>query len=178
MSEGSKHQEIINKTIDGAKEAINITNDTFNKLASYPYKESIENFGNSMCPMRSPAFGDFGLKFPRVNIKEHSEKYIYEFDVPGVKKEDITITEKNGILTIKGHRCETNQDKKEDKNGNTIYNYKESKYGSFMRSIDLREDCDLSKQENTSAKLNNGVLCISIKRTIKDGGEARNIDIN
>ena len=106
--------------------------------------------------------------YPKHNIEVYPDKYTYLFDLPGVKKEDIIISESNRILTIKGTRKEEIKEEKPD------YKYTECNYGSFSRSFKLKED---SSTENINAQLNEGVLTINIPRREHVISKERTIDI-
>src|SRR3990172_1838613 len=54
--------------------------------------------------MKCPAMKCPMQNFPQYNLEVSQTVYIYTFDVPGVKKEDLTIKEENGSLTIEGKR--------------------------------------------------------------------------
>ena len=86
---------------------------------------------------------------PSMNIAEKEGKYIVSAELPGVKKDDISVSIKGNILTIKGKK----EQEKEEKG--TDYYIKESSYGSFSRSFDLPEDVEEDKIEAT---LKDGVL--------------------
>lgn len=116
----------------------------------------------SKCPdSKYSNFRNFGVPFPRHNIIEGNNSYTYTFDVPGVKKEDVTVTvtERNGVLTVKGARNQESTDE------GSIYKITESRYGSFSRSYPLAED---AVADDISAKLENGVLSVSVKRVVSD----------
>jgi len=95
------------------------------------------------------------MKSPRQNTEVYPEKYVYTFDVPGVKKEDITIKENNGMVTIKGVRKDYKADEK------TNYKYVESHYGSFSRTFKLDKD---TIPEQMNAHLTDGVLRLTVGR--------------
>jgi HSP20 family protein len=104
-------------------------------------------------------------EFPNYSLEETINNYIYTFDVPGVKKEDINVTEKNKILNIKGVR----------EQHNSTYKIKECYYGNFNRSLNLPDDV-ISDEIN--AKLNEGVLTVTIKRyNTEDEDKERVVDI-
>jgi len=103
----------------------------------------------------------FGV--PRVNldIVAEKDKYILQADVPGLKKEDINLSVKDGIVTISGEKKEEQEEKKEDKERGVQYIRRERTIGSFNRSIRLPPD---AAAENIDAKYENGVLKVIIPR--------------
>ena len=66
---------------------------------------------------------------PRVNTLEGKKDYRVEIDLPGVKKEDVSVRVEENILTISGERKVTKELKEED------YYKVESSYGAFSRSF-------------------------------------------
>lgn len=92
---------------------------------------------------------------PVCNLKENDKEYIAQFDVPGVKKEDLKIEIADNRLTVRGER-------KEEKEEKTVRNYiSESYYGSFMRSFTLPTSVDENKIEANYAE---GVLTVKIPK--------------
>jgi HSP20 family protein len=90
---------------------------------------------------------------PTVNLKEDDEKYTLWAELAGVNKEDMDITLKENILTIKGEK------KFEDETNKEGYHRIETRYGSFSRSFELPGDID---EENVSATYTDGVLKLDI----------------
>lgn len=95
---------------------------------------------------------------PVVNTREGEFAYHVEVDLPGVKKEDISVDVKDNILTISGERKYKNEVKKED------YYKCESSYGKFQRSFTLPKDADA---ENINAATENGELEVTIPKLKK-----------
>jgi HSP20 family protein len=97
---------------------------------------------------------------PAVNTREAGDAYYLEVDVPGVKKEDISIDVEDNALRISGVRRLDESRKDEE-----FYRV-ESLYGKFERLFSLPEDVDPNKIE---AEMEDGVLYIKIpkKQTIE-----------
>ncbi len=92
---------------------------------------------------------------PAVNEKEDEKAYIVEVDLPGVKKEDISVEVKDNILVVSGER----KFKKEEEDKG--YKRVESFFGRFERRFTLPADADPEKIE---AKVEDGVLTIVIPK--------------
>ena len=86
---------------------------------------------------------------PSVSTREGEYAYHIEVDLPGVKKEDISIDIKDNQVVISGERSF----KEERKEGD--YYKVESSYGKFQRYFALPENVDI---ENIEASSNDGVL--------------------
>ena len=96
------------------------------------------------------------IGYPRVNMQNNKENYVYEFDLAGVPKENIRLSiDENNILTLSGKK----ESKTEDKSDN--YMKQEIFYGSFSRVIKLPDDID---QEKLDTKYSNGILKLTIKK--------------
>ena len=119
--------------------------DNFNKFFT--------NFGNGT--LNNTGISNF---LPTVNTREGDYAYHIEIDLPGVKKDEINISNSNGVLTISGERQFRNELKKDD------YYKVESSYGKFQRSFNLPKDIDA---ENIEAKYDDGVLEVVIPKLAK-----------
>ena len=69
---------------------------------------------------------------PALNVKEDEKELALELRVPGMKKEDIHLDYKDGILTISGEKNEEKEEKDRDK-----YLRREFTSYSFHRSFEL-----------------------------------------
>lgn len=90
----------------------------------------------------------------KTDIKETKHDYQLFIELPEVKKEDTKITLENGYLKVSASLS-----REEDDDDNYIY--RERSYGEYSRSYYVG---DTVKLEDVSAKLDNGVLMISIKK--------------
>ncbi|HPY14934.1 MAG TPA: Hsp20/alpha crystallin family protein [bacterium] len=109
-----------------------------------------EFFNNNL--ERIPA----GSIYPKVDIEENENSYLFKAELPGVKKEDVSIEIDNKVLTISGEKKE----EREEKSGN-VYR-KESYSGSFSRSFTLPEHVN---PDDADAKYENGILFLSIPKS-------------
>ena len=89
-----------------------------------------------------------------VDVQEKGDGYLLEADLPGVKKEDIGLEIKDGMLYIS---AEVNAHKKEKKDG---YVYNERRSGHCERAFDL-EGIDLN---GIKADYQNGVLMVNLPK--------------
>jgi len=90
----------------------------------------------------------------KTDVKESEKEYILEAELPGFKKEDITLETKNDILTIKA-RKEEKEEKKEKG-----YLRRERRYGSFERSFTL----DGINENEIQAKYEDGILKVTLPK--------------
>ncbi|NIA29545.1 MAG: Hsp20/alpha crystallin family protein [Calditrichaeota bacterium] len=110
--------------------------------------------------LTSPQFreDDSVVWTPRMDIKETKDAFEISADLPGLKKEDVKISLKDGVLTISGERKYENEKKDQDKY------YMERVYGNFSRSFSLPADV---KDKEIKANLKNGVLTLSLPKAEK-----------
>jgi HSP20 family protein len=117
-----------------------------------------------------PSFGfDFNNSFsPRIDISDDEKNVIVEAELPGVKKDDLKITLKDNILTIKGEKK-----LEKEKKGKNYYRSERS-YGSFQRSFTLPVDVDSSKID---AKYNDGTLILKMEKLRPEPTKIKEIEI-
>lgn len=89
----------------------------------------------------------------KTNIRKEGENYIYEIDVPGYNKEDVSVSYSDGYLIVEAR---TN---KESNNGysNQSYIRQERYTGTCSRSYYIGE----IDENKISAKYDNGILTLS-----------------
>jgi len=94
---------------------------------------------------------------PAVNISEADDKFTIDIELAGVDKEDVDISVKDGILSIKGEK----KMKKEEKDEDNKYHRVEISYGEFVRSFTLPKDVESDK---ISASYDAGVLKLDVPK--------------
>ncbi len=92
----------------------------------------------------------------KCDIYEKDGNYHIEMDIPGFKKEDISIEVDDGYLTIEAEKNTENNEENEDRN----YIRRERSYNSYKRSFYLG-DLD---QDSIEAKFNDGMLNITVPK--------------
>ena len=103
----------------------------------------------------------------KIDIVESEKDYSIEAELPGINKEEIDLNVEDETLTISVNRSEeTNNDGKN-------YIHRERRATSMIRRVRLAN----AKLENITAKLEEGVLTITIPKDIKTN-TTRKIDIN
>jgi HSP20 family protein len=127
--------------------------DPFREIAEM--RERMEYF-NKLINGAEGRMEEKGVDFiPSVNTREADDAYYIEVDLPGVKKENISIDVNENVLTISGSR-EIEEERKDDE----FYRV-ESIYGKFERSFSLPEGVDADKIE---AEAKDGVLTVKIPK--------------
>lgn len=96
---------------------------------------------------------DTGIAFvPGVNIRSHTEGYTAEFELPGMKKDEIKITFEENVLTVSGERKGTQET-------SDRWMYRERNIGRFKRSIRFKTDVAAAK---ISATYSDGILHVDL----------------
>ena len=116
-------------------------------------------------PEKNPA--SLATWYPVTDIYETKEEYNFKLEVPGLKKEDISIEFCDGILSIKGERKEEREIQKEN------YLRVERFTGAFNRSFSLPRGANTDKIE---ASIKDGILELRIPKA--EERKAKSIAIN
>lgn len=110
------------------------------------FRDLIDDFfSDDFFPMRQLKYDTFKL-----DVHEESGAYLIEADLPGIKKEDISINYHDGLLDISVNH-ETSKDTE-----TKTYIHRERTHTSMHRSLDLGDLDD----EKIEAELKDGVLKI------------------
>ena len=102
----------------------------------------------------------------RTDIRDEGDKFVLEAELPGLKKEDIKLDLKDGILTISAQHSQESEEKKNS------YIRRERRYGSFSRSFDVSG----IQEDHITAAYNNGVLELTLPKAQPVVPAARQID--
>jgi HSP20 family protein len=92
---------------------------------------------------------------PAVDMYDKKDEIVVKAEVPGVEKENISISLTDNTLTIKGEIKKEEEVKEED------YYYAERSYGSFSRTLTLPAKVQADK---VKASFKNGVLEIHLPK--------------
>lgn len=93
---------------------------------------------------------------PSVDIEAQDDHYVITADIPGVKKNDISLSLENGVLTLSAQKVESKDEKKK---GKLIR--QERRTGSFARSFSVGSHI---QENDISATFSDGVLTITVPR--------------
>ena len=114
-------------------------------------------FDRNFWGRKNPLYGKNAKNIMKTDIREHDEGYELDIDLPGFKKDEITIDLDNGYLTISAAK---GLDKDEqDKKGKYIR--KERYAGAVQRSFYVG---DAVTEEDVKAKFEDGILRLSIPK--------------
>lgn len=106
---------------------------------------------------------------PAVDLAEDNDTVTIKAEVPGLRKEDIKIKVRNGILTLSGEK-KFQEEKREDN-----YYRIERSYGSFARSFTLPSSVD---PDGIKANMKDGVLELVIPKKPEAKEKEINVDVD
>ena len=104
---------------------------------------------------------------PNIDFSEKDGKYFLNAELPGLKRDDISISIEDGYVTVRGKK-ETNKEEE-----GTSYYLKETRSGSFSRSFRLPGKVD---KENINATFKDGVLTLAMP--LEKAPETKKIEIH
>lgn len=107
-----------------------------------------------------------GAWAPAVDVHETNDAYILHADLPGMRKEDISITVKDNAITVQGER------KREEKTEEKGYTRYERSHGAFARSFTIRDGFAADKVEAAYA---DGVLTVTLPKL--EASKPRQVDV-
>ncbi len=106
-------------------------------------------------------------KMMTLDIREHESSYIFDVEIPGVKKEDIDISVKDDILTITVNKTDEIHEE------NTTFIRRERKFGTYSRSFTI----PYIDSDNILAKYDHGILRLTLPKIENQTESKKVIDI-
>jgi len=112
------------------------------------------------------------FSIPKVNISENLTRFVLDFAMPGMKKEDFTIEIDQDLLKVSSNFSQENESS--DTKG-TKFTRREFNYGRFSRSFNLPESVS---KEGVEATYKKGILSISIPKLEEQKELKRMVEIS
>ena len=110
---------------------------------------------------------------PAVEIKQSEKNYIVKVQLPGVKKDDISVELDNDFMTITAE-IEEDKEEKEQKEKNMKYHTCEFRYGKYKRTISFDQPI---RSEEAEADYRNGILTITLPKQQIEEVKTRKLEI-
>ncbi len=110
-----------------------------------------------------------GTWMPAVDIRERDDAYLLEADLPGLTREDITVSVVEDRVTLKGAR------KREEHREEKGYRRYERAEGSFERSFRIHGGIDANKVD---ARFENGVLRVTLPKPEQNKPKQIEVKVN
>ncbi|KAM9953557.1 hypothetical protein ACTFIR_008632 [Dictyostelium discoideum] len=105
--------------------------------------------------------------YPLIEINESNDSYIIEVEIPGIPIDQIKISIKNFILTLKIFKTNNNNNNNIN-NNNSKEKYKnifsDRKFGVFERNINFQKVKDKIIISNITSNLDNGILTLKLNK--------------
>ena len=141
------------------------------ELVPYTRKRNVTFYNpfDELEDMQRRFFGETAVRDFKTDIRDEGEHYLLEADLPGFKKEDISVNIEGDTLTIHAERTESTEEK--DSKGNYIK--RERSYGSFSRSFDMTG----IRVEDIAAAYENGVLKLTMPKKQETLPTSRKLEI-
>jgi HSP20 family protein len=112
---------------------------------------------------------NLGTWRPAVDIYEGETGVVLKAELPGIKKEDVSVEVKDNVLTIKGERKVDSEVKEKN------YYRRERTHGSFSRSFNLQYAVNPDK---IKARFKDGVLQIEVPKPEEEKTKQINVNID
>lgn len=150
----------------------------------YPFAWMMRDFEDMMAEMENRFWGVGDRLLPpggvadrmlpairgefRVDVREHDDEVMIVADLPGVDKDDVSVTLVNpSTVEIS---CERKMDKEEKEEG---YYMRERMYGSMARQVALPH---IVTEKGATASFKNGVLEVRMKKSKEERGSSIKIE--
>lgn len=117
------------------------------------------------------AFSQFGDFIPSLDLEDTGQAYVVRCDLPGLDKDQITVSVRDNQLTLQGVK------RSEAQTEDSEYGFytQERSYGSFARSIPLPGPVD---ESNISARYEQGVLTIRLPKATEEQAKEKKIQVS
>ncbi|MFP4329637.1 MAG: Hsp20/alpha crystallin family protein [Alkalispirochaetaceae bacterium] len=104
---------------------------------------------------------------PVVDVREESDRYVLEAELPGMSEKDVDVQVEDNMLTIRSNKQEEREERNEEG-----YLVRERRNRTFSRSFLLPKDVD---REKVDARFKNGLLTLTMPKSAES--KARQIQI-
>ena len=131
----------------------NLFDDFFDDLFDFPMLDD-----KAMQKAQKKLYGRHAANMMKTDVQEHDDHYEVDIDLPGFKKDELSLELKDGYLVITAAKG-LDKDEKEKKTGN--FGRRERYAGSMSRSFYIGEDI---KEEDIHAKYESGVLKLNVPK--------------
>lgn len=109
-------------------------------------------------PLGSSGSADAPSWVPPMDVEDHEDLVRVSFEIPGVNRDDLTVTVEDGVLTVAGEKRFERSSGNEKSGPYSL----ERRYGRFERRLSLPQSVDADK---VSAQYENGVLTLELPKS-------------
>ena len=93
---------------------------------------------------------------PALDVVEEKDSFLVKIDLPGLSKDDVSVSIQDNFLIVKGER------KHDAEKKDTNFYHRERVHGTFARTIELPTSVDAGK---VLATFRDGVLAVTLPKT-------------
>ncbi|WP_458734822.1 Hsp20/alpha crystallin family protein [Zobellella taiwanensis] len=129
------------------------------------FEHSLRRFGSDPLLEDWPSPAQFK---PSLDISERNDSYLISMEIPGTRKEDISLVREGDKLIIRGEKKHEHEEKSDK-----LHRIERS-YGHFQRVLTLPADAE---DEGIDAEFKDGVLKIRVPRKPQSTSKSKNINI-
>jgi len=135
--------------------------DPFEELESFARSSPFRELGRHgrLSRIMEEMFGERALArgehSPALDIHESDHEYVLTLELPGVRKEDVSVDVNEGVLSVRGEKTSGREEKKERSR------WVERTYGSFHRALTLPAN---AAHDRIDAAFKDGVLTVRIPK--------------
>lgn len=105
---------------------------------------------------------------PASDLIEREDAYEVQIELPGIEADEVEVTLRGGVLTIKGEKAVDHADKAED------YHIRERSFGAFRRQYRMPGEIDGAQ---VAATFQNGVLTVRLPKSAEARGSEQTIRV-
>ncbi len=105
---------------------------------------------------------------PAAEASATGADYRISVELPGVAEDDVDLTVEDGVMTVRGEKKTSREEK-----GETWY-FSERQFGSFSRSFRLPPDAD---EAGVKAEMKNGVLVVTVPKRAELAAQPKRVPI-
>jgi len=110
-----------------------------------------------------------GVATPAIDIIDRESEVLVKAEMPGVRREDVSVSLEDNTLSIKG------EIKEEAEKEGAGYAYSERKWRSFARSVNLPVKI---RAADIKATLKDGLLCVHLPKEVEQQPRKIKIDLS
>lgn len=119
-----------------------------------PFATLFNDFFNDSFDFLGKDFFD-NTTYPKVDVKDENNRLVIEAEIPGLKRDQISVEIEGNLLRIKGEK------KLKDEKKSQTYIHRELKHSSFCRTFKIPSTVDI---DHISSSFQDGVLEISLPK--------------
>lgn len=127
------------------------------------FGDFFDSFYSPLSNQQSPEFFS-----PKVDIRDRADHYEIIADLPGIDKDNLSVTVENNVLTIEASA----EEESEEKQGRLLR--RERRAGSYLRTFNLGHEI---READIKASFKNGVLTLEAPKSEEAMPDRKRIEV-